>query len=177
MAIHDKRNAWKNRYEPDLNSGCWLWSGGQYASGYGCLNVKGFSKVASRAFYELHKGPIPAGLEICHKCDTPCCVNPDHLWAGTKLQNQQDSKAKGRRPVIFGEDNPCVKLTERQVCEIYVDTRPFREIAKLYGIDQSTAYLIQKGKKWGWLTKDLPWVRRTHRWDPVGNVLVSRART
>jgi hypothetical protein len=82
-----------------IKSGCWIWQGGVAQDGYG--KVKRFGKTirAHRLFYEHHIGPVPEGLWVLHKCDTPLCVNPEHLWAGTQLENEQDKDAKGRRPV------------------------------------------------------------------------------
>lgn len=84
--------------EPEPNTGCWLWSGGESAHGYGCFSFgrAGRSKLAHRASYEMFIGEIPAGLHVCHSCDTPACVNPDHLWPGTDRDNVRDMMAKGR---------------------------------------------------------------------------------
>lgn len=86
------------RYEV-IKSGCWIWQGGVDQDGYG--KVKRFGKTirAHRLFYEHHTGPVPDGLWVLHRCDTPLCVNPDHLWVGTQLENEQDKDAKGRRPI------------------------------------------------------------------------------
>lgn len=70
-------------------SGCWLWLKGK---GYG--QHKG--KPAHRYSYELHHGPIPQGLMICHKCDVKACVNPHHLYAGTALDNARDNSTRGK---------------------------------------------------------------------------------
>lgn len=151
---------WHERYEPDPNSGCWLWLGCVNPNGYGMLNVKGWPVIASRAFYVLHHGPIPPKIEICHRCDTPCCVNPTHLFAGTKSDNQQDCVNKGRKNAAKGEGNGSVVLAEAQVVEIYTDLRHQRLIAEEYGVDRTTINLIQSGKIWGFLTSELPRVVR-----------------
>lgn len=78
-------------------SGCWEWSGPRTENGYGSVKVgQAYSTTtaAHRLSYEVHHGPIPPGLEICHTCDNPPCMNPDHLWAGTHLENMQDRSAK-----------------------------------------------------------------------------------
>lgn len=81
-------------------SGCWIWTKG-YAGGrngrYGMLRLPDGSAItAHRLSYALHKGPIPAGMYVCHSCDNPACCNPAHLWLGTNSDNQLDAVAKGR---------------------------------------------------------------------------------
>lgn len=80
-------------YEP--NTGCWLWSVGVAA--YGSIAVASGAHVpVHRYSFQTYKGPIPNGLQVCHKCDTPSCVNPDHLFLGTVKDNAQDCRAKER---------------------------------------------------------------------------------
>lgn len=77
---------------------CWLWAGSTRHGGYGSLRGEGSRTCISahRYSYEQHKGQIPDGTVVCHSCDTPACVNPAHLWAGTELQNALDKERKGR---------------------------------------------------------------------------------
>lgn len=77
-------------------AGCWLWMGGAYPSGYGRMTSGGKNRRAHRGVWELVNGPIPEGLAVCHKCDTPLCVNPDHLFLGSQAANVRDMAAKGR---------------------------------------------------------------------------------
>lgn len=86
---------------PEPNSGCWLWTGTLKKPvrglGYGHFRVSGKTKVAHRVSWEIFRGPIPDGLCVCHKCDVSICVNPDHLFLGTRLDNIEDMVAKGRQ--------------------------------------------------------------------------------
>jgi hypothetical protein len=75
---------------------CWLWTGSKYKEGYGLIWDKPKIGRAHRISYELAYGPIPEGLCIAHKCDTPSCVNPDHLFAATHAENMRDRDNKGR---------------------------------------------------------------------------------
>lgn len=82
---------------PDPNSGCWLWGGAPNFRGYGVFTVTAQrSEMAHRYSWALAYGPIPRGLWCLHKCDTPACVNPQHLFLGTVQDNVTDMMGKGR---------------------------------------------------------------------------------
>lgn len=133
----------EQKYLPEPNTGCWLWTAGWDRYGYGMLagNVK-----AHRRSYELHVGEIPAGLCVCHKCDTPACVNPDHLFLGSNRDNVADMRAKGR--AIQGEAVHKAKLTEANVREILASLLPCHELASLYGVSDTAISYIKLGKTW-----------------------------
>jgi hypothetical protein len=85
------------------NNGCWIWQHGKTEKGYGIMYIympgrtkKGVKRKAHRISYEAFNGPIPEGLLVCHSCDVPSCVNPEHLWLGTHKDNTQDMMRKGR---------------------------------------------------------------------------------
>jgi hypothetical protein len=75
---------------------CWIWSGGKYSNGYGSLAINTYPVLAHRFSYELHFGKINPNLLVCHKCDNPSCVNPEHLFLGTQKDNLQDMIFKNR---------------------------------------------------------------------------------
>lgn len=83
---------------PEPNTGCWLWTGATNPWGYGNVKLKRSKKTINshRLSWILHRGEIPKKLLVLHKCDTPACVNPEHLWLGTAKQNTQDMVSKKR---------------------------------------------------------------------------------
>lgn len=87
---------------PVTETGCWLFAGSWDGGGYGQVSTeKGKAPAkAHRVSFEHHHGDIPEGLHVCHRCDTPCCVNPHHLFAGTATDNMQDCFSKGRNNLL-----------------------------------------------------------------------------
>jgi hypothetical protein len=77
-------------------SGCWLWARACFKNGYGAIRVEGKTLYAHRVSYELHRGKIPSGAFVLHRCDEPRCVNPDHLSVGTPADNVADMMHRGR---------------------------------------------------------------------------------
>jgi len=101
-------------YSPVPESGCWLWLGSVDAHGYGAVRYKSkWVTGAHRLFYTEHVGSIPDGFFVCHKCDTPRCVNPAHLFAATAAENQQDRRRKGRNKLSIPA-RPTAKTIERE---------------------------------------------------------------
>ena len=127
---------------------CWEWLAGKRTGGYGVIRIKSKSCAASRVSWILHNGEIADGLCICHKCDNPACVNPNHLFLGTYKDNAQDMVAKGRQGTCKakGEKSGRSKLSEKQVIEIrekYITFSPsIRQLAKEYCVPSSTLYDI-----------------------------------
>jgi hypothetical protein len=137
---------------------CWLWTGkGRQHFGYGVINSGGKNgkiERAHRVSWAIHKGPIPDNLCVCHHCDNPLCVNPDHLFLGTRTDNNRDMNRKGRydrtkRPK--GERHGMSKLTPEKVRAIIAEReggKLLREIASRYGISPQQVHRISKKKSW-----------------------------
>jgi hypothetical protein len=135
--------------------GCWLWAGPHNYYGYGlfCFNYKVIR--AHRVAYEIFKGPIPDDLLVCHTCDNPGCINPEHLFAGTKQDNNTDAVRKLRH--AYGERNGHVKITAKQATEIYYSPLPSRLLAKKYGVPRGSVTDIKARRRWKHLqVTDLP---------------------
>lgn len=145
---------------------CWLWKGALTHFGHGQVRIQGRLLRSHRVSWEWSKGPVLDGLCVLHKCDVPNCVNPDHLFLGTKADNTQDMMAKGRNKFIAhtGEANGPSKLTLAQVEEIRSlyskggspqgKGRYIRgcitqsQLAKQYGVSQVTIGNIIRGDRW-----------------------------
>lgn len=139
---------------PEPMSGCWLWTAGLKGGGYGALTVAGRGAVgAHRLSFERHRGPIPAGLFVCHRCDNRACVNPDHLFLGTKSENTKDMCRKGRhaKGVRCGRSRDS-RLTDASVAALRaaVLTGGFsqRECARWWGVHPATVNRIVTRKIW-----------------------------
>ena len=148
---HDRIAARLSLYSiPEPNSGCWLWTANYDKGGYGRIKYKGRDIGAHRASWIIYRGSIPPGAFVCHKCDVPECINPDHLYLGNHRENMQDKCTRNRQ--ARGEGNGQSKLTSEQVLQIKSDPRIHRIIAASYGIHRVTVSKIKRGKKWGHLT-------------------------
>lgn len=132
-------------------SGCWLWKAGKDKDGYGAFRAK-FNGVmhlrAHRFSYHLNKGKIPSLLSVCHTCDTPACVRPDHLFLGTNAENHLDKIAKGRARWRLGQEHGMATLVEDQVRSILDDPRPHAQIATEYNVSPATISDIKRRRSW-----------------------------
>lgn len=143
------------RFEASVekSDGCWLWLGAPQSQGYGEMLINGRHYLAHRLSYELFKGPIPEGLEVCHECDNPPCVNPDHLFLGTHRDNMRDMAQKGRAAIAgpAGERHGMSKLTVSDVREIRQRAaigHSYRQLAEAFGVDSTNISLIVRRKAW-----------------------------
>src|ERR1700686_3375768 len=116
-AIATETRFWKKviKAAPDE---CWLWTDSLIRTGYGYLWANRRNVEAHRFSWEIHNGPIPAGLYVLHRCDVRHCVNPSHLFLGTKADNNADKCAKGRQARQLGQTNGAAKLNPLQVIGI-----------------------------------------------------------
>lgn len=139
----------------DKSGGCWIWTGGKNDDGYGLMNVRlGVNKWAPRLAHRLSAqfaGMHIDGISVLHRCDNPPCVNPGHLFLGTREDNVADMDRKGRRGSLKGSAHGNSKLTDEQVIEI----RRLRasgsrgiDLARRFGVSPSAIVWITKRKQW-----------------------------
>jgi hypothetical protein len=126
-------------YIPEPNSGCWLWGASLDKLGYGKLTHHRRTYFAHRYSWIIHRGEIPLGMHVLHRCDTRACVNPEHLFLGTPADNAHDRDRKGRNTG---------KLTKPEVQAIRADFRVHREIAKDYGVSRIAIVNIKTGRSY-----------------------------
>lgn len=137
----------------DNASGCWMWSGYTLPRrGYGQFFFNGKTQRAHRVAWLLFRGAIPPQRYVCHSCDCPQCVNPDHLWIGDAAANNADMAAKGRARLIhYGPANGMAKLDPSRVSEIRelaAHGKSRRAIARLFGIAKSHVDRIVHYRVW-----------------------------
>jgi hypothetical protein len=125
---------------------CWDWQGRQSSDGYGVFALDHQRWRAHRLAWTLAHGPIPSGLFVCHHCDRPLCVRPEHLFLGTNDDNMRDMHEKGR-----GVLPPSV-LSEREVVEIrrlYAQFEAgYGRLARRFGVHVSTIAMVVNRKTW-----------------------------
>ena len=144
----------------EIRNGCWEYTKKLSPQGYGRIFKNGKQISTHRFMWEYaNKRKIPDGMYICHKCDNPCCVNPNHLFCGTNSENQKDAVKKGRRIPYIGESHANSKLTKRQVIEIinYWNNKSpqkgrlqatKRTLANKYGVCVTSIHRIVNGTGW-----------------------------
>ena len=156
-----------NKIEKIPFSGCWIWTASCTANGYGQIRFNQKQTYSHRVSWILHNGEIPDGLNVLHKCDVRCCINPDHLFLGTQLENIKDMIAKGRgnhgwkagkpsynkgkKSVTAKEKHWKAKVTEKDVSEIrsrYLAGEAQKKIGFDYGIKQAQVSRIVRNLNW-----------------------------
>lgn len=138
LAYHSKPN----------EAGCRIWQGAKNPKGYGHIKWQGRVWQAHRLAWTDANGPIPDGLHVCHRCDTPSCVNVEHLFLGTNDDNMADRSAKGRQAFNRGVHNGRAKLTEDDVRAIRADPRVHAAVARDYGVSTTKVSQIRRGVAW-----------------------------
>ena len=144
-----KARFWKRVVKSD---GCWTYSGTLDQCGYGMFGLKAFTMYrAHRIGWILaNEKVIPLGMKVCHHCDNPPCVRPDHLFIGTDHDNAMDCSKKGRwgPPRTFGEAHGKAKLNDNMVRAIRLDSRTNKEIAATYQISDTAVRQVKSFKRW-----------------------------
>lgn len=139
-----------NAYVTERGPGCWEWQGSRDGNGYGRLNVNGTPELAHRLSWVIFFGPITSSDHICHRCDNPSCVRPEHLFKGDHTANMADKMAKKRHRygVSRGEANGFSMLTEEQVREIRASVGASDKIGQCFGISGRQVRDIRTRKSW-----------------------------
>jgi hypothetical protein len=129
------------------DNGCWLWTAGKH-DGYGRITVDERGYFAHRWSYEYHVGPIPDGLLVLHHCDTPACVNPEHVFVGTQADNMADMVAKGRQGVRGGRNRRLTLEQEAGIRAAYTGERGEQKaLAERYGLSPGSMHRIVHNTK------------------------------
>lgn len=167
--VPDNRIRFDRKWLPEPNSGCWLWMGAHNGQKgvdlYGFFGYDGITIGSHRASWQLYRGEIPDGLVVRHKCDTPCCVNPDHLKLGTQLDNIQDAIDRRRHscgekhaatirgiphPTTQGQNHRRATLTDKDVIAIrqLASSIPHRELSIRFNTSIANIRSIVYRKSW-----------------------------
>lgn len=124
-------------------NGCWEWTGSRLPKGYGQFAPNHRPVRAHRYSYELHHGTVPAGLMVLHRCDNPPCVNPAHLYAGTRLDNARDAVMRDRTAQRLN-------VTARAIVRrMRANGATQAEVARCLGIGQAAVSRYERGKTFG----------------------------
>lgn len=146
---HTVKKRLLSKYKVNEATGCWEWTGQKKKDkfAYGLIWIGDRNYRAHRVSYEIHKGPIPEGLDILHSCDNPPCINPDHLSVGTRGENCQDAASRDRFPL--NEKHHNTKLSAQDVIDIRANPGNLtqKEAGKLYGVSSGTISRIKNFKR------------------------------
>lgn len=149
LDVRRRRMTYAERFWTWVNKtdGCWLWTGAFRNFGYGVGKLNGRTERAHRISWTLTNGPIPPGMCVCHRCDNPPCVRPDHLFLGTDADNHADMRQKGR--MATAAKMPHSKLSDDDILDIrtlHAFGASNLDMAKAYGVASSLISRIITGK-------------------------------
>lgn len=140
------------------NTGCFLWMGAVTGgTGYGLTRHDGKTVGAHRLMYRLVHGDITPGNDVCHRCDVRSCINPTHLFQGTRKENLADMRAKGRNNDPRGERHPKAKLTADDVRAIRAALAAgegYRKLGTRYGVSRQSIADIKHGRHWNHVAQE-----------------------
>ena len=156
MELNNVKSRLLSKIVIDLATGCWNWVGGKGNNGYGRIRINDKFYLPHRASYVIFVGDIPEGMCVCHKCDNPSCINPEHLFVGTRNDNMQDALRKGRLKIPksistqfeIGHKPKNRSLSNNQVLEIkrmLKDGFTIHDISSTLNIGRHTINNIKRG--------------------------------
>ena len=145
-AIEKTYQKFWDSHSVDPQSYCWVWVGSMARGGYGRIWIGSKYFRAHRYSWIYHKGPIPSGKYVLHRCDNRACVNPEHLFIGTAADNSADMKRKGRSQA--GENNGRDKLTNSDVFDIRASSEHYKTLCKRFNVSYSTIHKIKRRETW-----------------------------
>lgn len=136
---------------------CWIWTGAAFKGKYGAFWYERRTIGAHRASWLILRGEIPAGVFVCHRCDIPLCVNPDHLFLATPKENTLDMVTKGRGRWVSGESHYMSKLTDAQIIEMAAlrGAETQAAVARKFGISRALVSMLWAGHGRGRIIKPL----------------------
>ena len=154
LLFKDAKRFWS---KVNKSTGCWNWTAAKSKKGYGRFKLNGKLESPHVISYQLFYNEETKGKDVCHKCDNPSCVNPRHLFLGSRSDNMMDCSNKNRLYIsqLKGINHPSSKLTEEDVLKIkeLIPNHTLKEIGQMFNVKHQTISKIKQGKLWGHITK------------------------
>ena len=136
---------------PVTECGCWVWLGATYRSGHGQMTFKRQHLAVHRAAWMVYIGNIPIGKHVLHRCNVASCINPDHLYIGTDLENARDRIKSGTQhipPRLIGENHNQAILDDNKVRMIRSSSRTRKQLAVEFGVSIQTIHAVKSRRLW-----------------------------